>query len=58
MGEVRLAEATTRLVDQVVASTKQHVGAQTAKNRRTVTVDECAQLLRWRPRRGVPAAKR
>ena len=47
MGEVRLAEATTPLVDKVIASIKQNVSAQTAKNCRTVISGPMGLAVRY-----------
>jgi integrase len=47
MGAVRLAEATTPLVDKVIASIKQNVGAPTAKNCRTVISGPMGLAVRY-----------
>jgi len=47
MGEVRLAEATTPLVDKVIASIKRNVSAQTAKNCRTVISGPMGLAVRY-----------
>src|SRR3954451_317329 len=46
MGEVRLGEATTPLVDNVISSVKKNVGASTAKSCRSVISGVMGQAVR------------